>query len=136
VWATLAGLTKRLDYIASPGVDQGYDASNYRDVGPLFGIMAEFDPLLAKAHAYNLRVLQDVMPNRCSSEHPLFKPALAAVPGSPEREMFHFVGRADGNPDRPPNNWQSVFGGPAWSRTSPPGAPHGCRATDMSQKWT
>jgi alpha-glucosidase len=66
-----------------------------------------------------VRVLLDVVPNHCSSEHPLFQAALAAGPGSPEREMFHFVGRADGNPDLPPNNWQSVFGGPAWSRANP-----------------
>lgn len=93
----------------------------------------EVDELLSKAHAYNLRLLLDGMPHECSSEHSLFQAALAAVPGSLEREVFHFVRRADGNPERPPSNWQSVFGGPAWSRNSPPGAPHGCHATDVSQ---
>jgi len=73
--------------------------------------------LLEQAHALGLRVLLDVVPNHCSSEHPLFQAALAAGPGSPERDMFHFVeGRSA---DTPPNNWQSVFGGRAWSRATP-----------------
>ncbi|MGP4032882.1 alpha-amylase family glycosyl hydrolase [Pseudarthrobacter sp. 1C304] len=127
----LAGLTARLPYIAalgvdgiwmtpfqpSPQVDQGYDVSDYCGVDPLFGTMEQFDTLLAEAHARGLRVLLDVVPNHCSSAHPLFQAALAAGPGSPERDMFHFVESPDA--DLPPNNWQSVFGGRAWSRASP-----------------
>lgn len=131
----LAGLTARLPYIAalgvdgiwmtpfqpSPQLDQGYDVSDYCGVDPLFGTMEQFDSLLEQAHALGLRVLLDVVPNHCSSEHPLFQAALAAGPGSPERDMFHFVEGAVDMPDGgvPPNNWQSVFGGRAWSRANP-----------------
>ncbi|AXJ10212.1 alpha-amylase family glycosyl hydrolase [Arthrobacter sp. PM3] len=127
----LAGLTARLPYIAalgvdgiwmtpfqpSPQVDQGYDVTDYCGVDPLFGTMDQFDVLLSAAHALGLRVLLDVVPNHCSSENPLFQAALAAGPGSPERDMFHFVEGQDGG--TPPNNWQSVFGGRAWSRATP-----------------
>jgi alpha-glucosidase len=139
----LAGLIARLPYIASlgvdgiwmtpfqpsPQVDQGYDVSDYCGVDPLFGTMDQFDALLEKAHALGLRILLDVVPNHCSSEHPLFQAALAAGPGSPERDMFHFVPGPLGMSDNdganasanvvPPNNWQSVFGGRAWSRATP-----------------
>ncbi|MHC6593192.1 alpha-amylase family glycosyl hydrolase [Arthrobacter sp. C152] len=133
----LPGLMARLEYIRSlgvdgiwmtpfqpsPQVDQGYDVSDYCGVDPLFGSMDDFDALLEKAHALGLRVLLDVVPNHCSAAHPLFWQALAAGPGSPERELFHFVeGRSsapDSPSDLPPNNWQSVFGGRAWSRASP-----------------
>jgi len=101
----------------SPQVDQGYDMTDYCGVDPLFGTMEQFESLLAKAHALGLRILLDVVPNHCSSEHPLFQQALAAGPGSPERDMFHFVGGSGA--DVPPNNWQSVFGGRAWSRANP-----------------
>ncbi|MGW9405098.1 alpha-amylase family glycosyl hydrolase [Arthrobacter sp. NPDC055585] len=127
----LAGLLERLPYIASlgvdgiwmtpfqpsPQVDQGYDVSDYCGVDPLFGTMEQFDELLDSAHALGLRIILDVVPNHCSSEHPLFQAAVAAGPGSPEREMFHFETGNDGG--LPPNNWQSVFGGRAWSRVKP-----------------
>lgn len=127
----LAGLIARLPYIAalgvdgiwmtpfqpSPQVDQGYDVTDYCGVDPLFGTMEQFDTLLELAHSLGLKILLDVVPNHCSSEHPLFQAALAAGPGSPERDMFHFVPGRDA--DVPPNNWQSVFGGRAWSRANP-----------------
>lgn len=126
----LQGIRDRLPYIASlgvqgiwitpfqrsPQVDQGYDISDYCDVDPLFGTLDDVDSLLAEAHALGLRVLVDIVPNHASVEHPLFQRAVAAGPGSPEREMFHF---ADGNGDAAPNNWISVFGGPAWHRVAP-----------------
>ncbi|MEC5191736.1 MULTISPECIES: alpha-amylase family glycosyl hydrolase [unclassified Arthrobacter] len=134
----LAGLTARLPYIASlgidgiwmtpfqpsPQVDQGYDVTDYCGVDPLFGTMEQFDALLEQAHTLGLKILLDVVPNHCSSEHPLFQAALAAGPGSPGRDMFHFVdgglaAGADTAYDVPPNNWQSVFGGRAWSRATP-----------------
>ncbi|WP_298255159.1 alpha-amylase family glycosyl hydrolase [uncultured Arthrobacter sp.] len=130
----LAGLLRRLPYIASlgvdgiwltpfqpsPQVDQGYDVSDYCGVDPLFGTLAQFDDLLATAHTLGLRVILDVVPNHCSSEHPFFRTAVAAAPGSPERAMFHIEdgpgGALEGDP---PNNWRSVFGGSAWSRIAP-----------------
>ena len=126
----LAGVRAKLPYLASlgvdgiwltpfqpsPQVDQGYDVSDYCGVDPLFGTMADFDEVLADAHALGLRVLLDVVPNHCSIDHPLFQQALAAGPGSAERKYFHF---ADGRGDAAPNNWQSVFGGPAWTRAFP-----------------
>ncbi|MHA7282004.1 alpha-amylase family glycosyl hydrolase [Arthrobacter sp. TMS2-4] len=135
----LAGLLTRLPYIASlgvdgiwmtpfqpsPQVDQGYDVSDYCGVDPLFGTMEQFDALLDAAHASRLRIFLDVVPNHCSSEHPLFRAAVAAGPGSPERAMFHFADGIDG--DTPPNNWQSVFGGRAWSRVDP--------GSDTDQQW-
>ena len=125
----LAGITARLDHVArlgaqaiwltpfqtSPQADHGYDVSDYRDVDPLFGDLAAFDALVDRAHRLALKVIVDIVPNHSSSEHPLFKAALAAGPGSSERARFHF---ADGHGDQPPNNWPSVFGGPAWTRVS------------------
>ena len=134
----LAGITARLDHIAglgagavwltpfqrSPQADHGYDVSDYTDVDPLFGDLAAFDTLLARAHELGLRVIIDVVPNHCSTAHPLFRAALAAAPGSPARRRFHFAdGRGPGGAE-PPNNWPSVFGGPAWTRiTEPDGRP-------------
>ncbi|GHD06364.1 alpha-amylase family glycosyl hydrolase [Zhihengliuella salsuginis] len=127
----LQGIIERLPYIAalgvngiwltpfqpSPGVDQGYDVQDYCGVDPQFGTLEDFDELLRCSHALGLRVLIDVVPNHTSTEHPLFKEALAAGPGSQARQLFHMQPSAAGS--APPNNWQSVFGGPAWSRANP-----------------
>jgi alpha-glucosidase len=97
----------------SPQKDAGYDVSDYCDVDPLFGTLDDFDALLAKAHELGLRVLIDLVPNHTSDQHEWFQKALAAGPGSPEREFYHF---RDG--DTPPNNWLSMFGGPAWTQVA------------------
>jgi alpha-glucosidase len=89
-------------------VDGGYDIADYRDVDPLFGTLADVDALLARAHALGLRVLLDVVPNHTSSAHPWFAAALAAGPGSPERARYVFRDE--------PTDWQSVFGGSAWTQ--------------------
>lgn len=130
----LRGILERLPYIAglgvdgiwltpfqrSPQVDQGYDVSDPCDVDPLFGTLDDVDALLEAAHAHGLRVLVDLVPNHTSVEHPLFRAAVAAGPGSQERAMFHVAeGKGD---DEPPNNWVSVFGGRAWSRIAPSSA--------------
>ena len=121
----LAGITSRLPYLSelgvdavwitpfytSPQIDHGYDVADYCDVDPLFGDLAAFDELLAKAHAHDIRVIVDLVPNHTSSAHPWFRAALAAGPGSPERARYLF--RA-GN--QPFNNWRSVFGGIAWEQ--------------------
>ncbi|WP_210505781.1 alpha-amylase family glycosyl hydrolase [Naasia sp. SYSU D00057] len=124
----LRGIVERMPYIASlgvdgiwltpfqvsPQVDQGYDIADYCDVDPMFGTLADFDELLAAAHASGVKVLIDLVPNHTSIEHPLFRKAVAEGPGSDAWDLFHFAeGGADGGP---PNNWISVFGGPAWSR--------------------
>ena len=136
----LAGIRARLPYLRDLGVDAlwlspfyrspmadgGYDVADPCDVDPLFGTLADFDALLADAHAHGLKITIDLVPNHFSSEHPWFAEALAAPPGSPQRDRFIVrPGRgADGaeppNAEppnaEPPNNWPSVFGGPAWTR--------------------
>ncbi|MEV1083645.1 glycoside hydrolase family 13 protein [Streptomyces sp. NPDC050211] len=105
-------------FYPSPQHDHGYDVADYCDVDPLFGDLAEFDLLMATARRLGIKVLLDIVPNHCSSEHPWFREALAAAPGSAARARFHF---ADGRgPDgaEPPNNWHSMFGGPAWTRVT------------------
>lgn len=103
-------------FFSSPQRDAGYDVSDYRQVDPLFGTLADFDHMVETATALNLRVIIDLVPNHCSDQHQLFQAALAAAPGSPERDVFIF--REGKGPDGalPPNNWQSHFGGPAWTR--------------------
>lgn len=102
----------------SPGVDHGYDVSDPRDVDPLFGTVDDLRELTAALHERDMVLLMDLVPNHVSSEHPWFRAALAAGPGSPERARFHF--RDGRGPDgaEPPNNWPSVFGGPAWTRVT------------------
>jgi alpha-glucosidase len=111
-------------FYRSPQHDHGYDVADYCDVDPLFGDLAEFDRLVGDAHRIGIKVLVDIVPNHCSSEHPWFRQALAEGPGSAARARFHFAeGRGD-HGELPPNNWRAMFGGPAWSRlTEPDGTP-------------
>jgi alpha-glucosidase len=103
-------------FYRSPMVDHGYDVADPRDVDPLFGDLAAFDRLVAALHERGLRLTVDLVPNHVSDQHPWFQAALRAKPGSPERARFIF--RDGRGPDGvlPPNNWPSVFGGPAWTR--------------------
>lgn len=134
----LPGITQRLEALADLGVDAiwlspfytspqkdaGYDVADYCDVDPLFGTLADFDALRAKATELGLRVVVDLVPNHSSSAHRWFQEALAAAPGSPERARYLFRDGQGPTGDLPPNNWQSVFGGAAWSRiTEPDGTP-------------
>jgi alpha-glucosidase len=100
-------------FYRSPMIDGGYDVSDYRDVDPLFGSLADFDALVADAHAHGLRIIVDFVPNHTSSAHPWFVAALASPPGSSARSRYLF---RDGRGDEPPNDWESIFGGPAWTR--------------------
>ncbi|MGO3175654.1 MAG: glycoside hydrolase family 13 protein [Microbacterium gubbeenense] len=125
----LAGITSRLDHLrdlgvdvvwlspfmTSPQKDAGYDVSDYRDVDPLFGTLDDFDALIVRAHGLDLRVIVDLVPNHSSDQHPWFQEALASEPGSAARGRYMF---REGDGDQPPNNWQSVFGGPAWTRVA------------------
>ncbi len=108
----------------SPMADGGYDVSDPRDIDPLFGDVALLEDLVAEAHDRRMRVTMDLVPNHTSDRHPWFVAALTAAPESPERARYIFRdGRGPGG-DEPPNNWPSIFGGPAWSRvTEADGAP-------------
>ena len=134
----LAGLRSRLGYLAelgvqalwvtpwfpSPMADAGYDVADYRDIDPVFGTLAEAEDLIAAAHRAGLRMIVDLVPNHCSVEHAWFRAALAAEPGSAVRELFWFRPGRGPSGEEPPNDWQSIFGGPAWTRTkSPDGTP-------------
>lgn len=125
----LGGVRSRLDYLQRLGVDAlwfspfypspqrdaGYDVADYFSIDPQYGSLEEFTDLLDDAHERGMRVLIDVVPNHSSTEHPLFKLALESEPGSAERDRYIF--RYGG--DTPPNNWGSIFGGPAWSEVEP-----------------
>jgi alpha-glucosidase len=112
----IPGITARLDYLRelgvdaiwltpfypSPGADHGYDVSNYVDVDPLFGTLADFDELVARAHELGLRLIVDIVPNHTSVEHPWF---------TGDRSRYVTRPAAGGLP----NNWPSNWGGPAWT---------------------
>ena len=129
----LEGLCNRLGYLEllgvdalwltpffrSPMVDHGYDVSDPRDVDPLFGDLATFDRLLTDAHQRGLRIIIDLVPNHTSHGHPWFQAAVAAAPGSRARARYIFRDGSDYGGTRPPNNWTSTFGGPAWTRLRP-----------------
>ena len=122
----LPGITARLPYLADLGLDAiwispfftspmkdfGYDVSNYRDVDPIFGTLADFDRLVAKAHDLGLKVLIDQVLSHTSDEHPWFQESRKS-PTNPKADWYVWAdARRDGTP---PNNWQSVFGGSAWT---------------------
>ena len=98
-------------FYPSPMADHGYDVADYCDVEPVFGDLAAFDRLLAEAHASGLRVVVDIVPNHTSSAHAWFQQALAGSAQARARYVFR-----DGVDGGPPNNWLSVFGGPAWTQ--------------------
>ena len=122
----LAGIEGRLDYLAalridaiwlspifpSPMADFGYDVADYCGIGPLFGTMADFDHLLAAAHARGLKLLLDFVPNHTSDQHPWFIESRSSR-DNPKRDWYIW---RDPAPDGgPPNNWLSEFGGSAWT---------------------
>ncbi|WP_129843805.1 glycoside hydrolase family 13 protein [Streptomyces sp. RFCAC02] len=126
----LPGITGRLGHLAdlgvdavwltpfypSPWADAGYDVADHRDVDPRHGTLDDFRALLARAHDLGLRVIVDIVPNHCSDRHPWFREALAAPPGSPARDRFVFRDGRGEHGELPPADWQSKFGGPAWTR--------------------
>jgi alpha-glucosidase len=140
----LPGITARLDYLVSLGInalwispfypspmaDFGYDVANYTNVDPLFGTLADFDALLASAHAKGLRVILDFVPNHSSDQHPWFLESHSSRHNpqtpNPKRDwyLWHdpvpYPNLPPGQDTRPlreqyPNNWMSHFGGPAWT---------------------
>ncbi|MCW3156591.1 glycoside hydrolase family 13 protein [Micropruina sonneratiae] len=128
----VAGIRSKLPHLAALGVDAiwispwypspmkdaGYDVSDYRDIEPVFGTLAEADALIAEAHEAGIKVIIDIVPNHTSDQHVLFQRALAAGPGSPERDLFIFRDGRGAGGELPPNDWQSTFGGPAWTRVA------------------
>ena len=93
-------------FYTSPMIDGGYDVADYRDVDPLFGDLADFDAMITDAHALGLRIIVDLVPNHTSSAHPWFTAALAAGPGSPERERYLFADGQGAHGELPPNDWE------------------------------
>lgn len=128
----LPAITDRLPYLRDLGVDAiwlspfyrspmndaGYDVADYRAIDPLFGTLDDADTLIATAHELGLKVLVDLVPNHTSSDHAWFQDALAAGPGSPERDRYLFRDGRGPGADTPPNNWRSVFGGRGWTRVT------------------
>jgi alpha-glucosidase len=126
----LAGVRERLPYLRdlgvdalwfnpwypSPMADTGYDIADYRAIDPAFGTLDEAEALIAEARALGIRTIVDIVPNHVSNQHPWFIEALAAGPGSPERSRFWFRTGGGEDGELPPNNWQSIFGGSAWTR--------------------
>ena len=121
----LAGIVRRLPYVASLGVDAiwispfftspmkdfGYDVSDYRDVDPMFGTLADFDAVIAEAHRLGLKVMIDLVLSHTSDEHPWFQESSA----SRTNARANWYVWSDPKPDgTPPNNWLSIFGGSAW----------------------
>ena len=122
----LPGITSRLPHVASLGVDAiwispffkspmkdfGYDVSDYREVDPIFGTLADFDALVARAHQLGLKVLIDQVYSHTSDDHAWFAESRSDRT-NPKNDWYVW---ADAKPDgSPPSNWQSVFGGPAWT---------------------
>lgn len=130
----LAGVRARLGYLKDLGVDAiwfnpwypspmadgGYDVQDYRDIDPRFGTLEEAELLIQEALALGIRTIIDVVPNHISDQHPWFQAALAAGPGSPERERFWFHPGKGDNGDEIPTHWVSSFQGETWTRTTNP----------------
>ncbi|MGK5630732.1 glycoside hydrolase family 13 protein [Streptomyces sp. URMC 123] len=128
----LRGVRERLPYLAdlgvdavwltpfyaSPQADGGYDVADYRAVDPLFGDLSDADDLVRAAHGLGLKVIVDIVPNHTSDRHIWFRQALAEGPGGPARARYHFRPGRGADGELPPNDWESVFGGPAWTRTT------------------
>jgi len=105
-------------FYLSPQADAGYDVADYRTVDPIFGTVDDARGLVADAHDLGLRVLVDLVPNHSSDQHEWFRQALAEGPGSPLRGRYHFRDGRGAQGELPPNDWPSIFGGPAWTRVA------------------
>ena len=130
----LRGVIEGLPYLASLGVDAvwlspfypspqkdaGYDVSDPRAVDPMFGTLDDFAELVEQAHERGVRVIVDIVPNHVSASHPWFVEALNSPVGSQARRRFHFLDGRGESGEQPPNNWESIFGGSAWTRVKDP----------------
>lgn len=126
----IAGVAAKVPYLKRLGVDAiwlspfypsqladgGYDVDDYRNVDPKLGTMEDFDALTKAAHEAGIKVVVDIVPNHSSNLHEWFKAALAAGPGSPERDRYIFREGRGEHGELPPTNWTACFGGSAWTR--------------------
>jgi alpha-glucosidase len=126
----IEGIRSRLPYLKSLGVDaiwitpwypspqndHGYDVANYMDIEPMYGTLAEAELLIKQTHEHGMKLIVDIVPNHSSDQHLWFQEALRSPIGSPARDRYIFRDGKGENGELPPNNWQSVFGGPAWHR--------------------
>lgn len=124
----LSGITSRVPYLSALGVDAvwlspfypsdladgGYDVADYRNVDPKIGTLDEFDEMVAALHSAGIKVIVDIVPNHTSNLHEWFQAALAAAPGSPERDRYTFRDGLGEDRTIPPSDWKSFFGGSAW----------------------
>ena len=126
----LRGITAKVPYLKELGIDAvwlspfypseladgGYDVDNYRDVDPKIGTLEDFDAMSAALHEAGIKLVVDIVPNHSSNQHEWFKAALAAGPGSPERDRYIFRDGKGENGEEPPTDWVAIFGGSAWER--------------------
>ncbi len=126
----VTGLRSKLDYLRDLGVnalwinpwyssplrDGGYDVADYRTIDERFGTTEEVELFIAEAHTRDIKVIADLVPNHTSSDHRWFQEALAAGPGSPERDRYVFKDGKGTNGELPPTDWTAVFGGSAWEQ--------------------
>ena len=124
------GITSRIPYLTSLGIDAvwlspfypsaladgGYDVDDYRDVDPRLGTLADFDEMAGALHAAGIKVIVDIVPNHSSNRHDWFREALVSAKGSPARDRYIFRDGKGPNGAEPPSDWESIFGGPAWTR--------------------
>ncbi|WP_374991227.1 glycoside hydrolase family 13 protein [Streptomyces sp. LHD-70] len=126
----LPGLTRRLDHLATLGVDAvwlspfypselkdgGYDVADFRDVDPRLGTLDDFDAMVAEAHGLGIKVIVDIVPNHSSDQHVWFQEALNSAPGSAARDRYVFRDGRGEQGELPPTDWEANFGGNAWKR--------------------
>ena len=126
----IEGIRSKLPYLKSLGVDaiwitpwypspqndHGYDVANYMDIEPMYGTLEDAQRLIDDTHELGMKLIVDIVPNHSSDQHVWFQEALKSPIGSKARDRYIFRDGKGENGDLPPNNWQSVFGGPAWHR--------------------
>ena len=100
----------------SPQNDHGYDVANYMDIEPMYGTLEDAERLIDETHQHGMKLIVDIVPNHSSDQHVWFQEALRSPIGSNARDRYIFRDGKGENGELPPNNWQSVFGGPAWHR--------------------
>ncbi|HUW78212.1 MAG TPA: alpha-amylase family glycosyl hydrolase, partial [Candidatus Nanopelagicaceae bacterium] len=126
----IQGITSRIPYLKSlgidaiwvtpwypsPRIDNGYDVMNFMEIAPEYGQLEDAKRLIDALHSANLKLIVDIVPNHSSDQHEWFQEALRSEPNSPARDRYLFRDGKGMSGELPPNNWESIFGGPAWTR--------------------